>query len=202
MTAPVTRTVPAPTGERTSSALRRAVAALYVGAAAAVALVAIGALLRTSSDDGAFHYAGDYALTADGIPYVLALLALLPALRALQQRRDGRLGLAGTIVAAIGLVLLLAMFVWGLIAASGSSWGPTYVLASLATVVGVALFAAGSWRAGLLPRWLVVCWPVSWAIGSMLPIWAFGPLVLAAVYVAIAVVLPRRASTLGQPAKA
>lgn len=194
MTAPVTRTVAEPTGERTRSALRRALAALYVGAAAAVGLVAILSFLRTSTDDGAFHYVGDYLNTANGIPYVLALLALLPALRTLQQRRDGWLGRAGIIVASIGAVVLLAIFVWGLIVASGGSWGPTYVLASLATIIGVALFAAGSWRAGLLPKWLVVCWPVAWAIGSMLPFWVFGPLVLAAVYVAMAVTLQRRAS--------
>lgn len=193
MSVPATPTVAVPSEDRTRSALGRALVALYVGAAAAVALVAIGALLQTSSDDGAFHYAGDYLLTADGIPYVLALLTLLPALRSLQQRRDGRLGAAGTIVASVGLVVLLAMFVWGLIAASGASWGPTYVLASLATIIGVALFAAASWRAGLLPRWLLVCWPIAWAIGSMLPIWAFGPLVLAAVYVVMAVTLQRRA---------
>lgn len=192
MTAPATRAVPVPSRNRASSPLRRAVTALHVGAAAAVALVAIGMFLRTSPDEGAFHYAGDYVLTADGIPYVLVLLTLLPALRTLQQRRDGALGRAGTIVAGVGAVVLLGMFVYGLIAATAGSLGPTYVLASLATIVGVALFAAGSWRTGLIPRRLLVCWPVAWAIGSMLPIWGFGPLLLAAVYVAMAVLLPRR----------
>lgn len=199
MTAQATHAVP--TRARTSSPLRLALVALYVGAAAAVGQVAIGMFMRTSTDDAAFHYAGDYVMTANGIPYVLALLTLLPALRALQQRRDGALGRAGTIVTAVGAVVLLGMFVYGLIAATAGSLGPTYVLASLATIVGVALFAAGSWRAGLLPRRLLVCWPVAWAIGSMLPIWAYGPLVLAAVYIAMAVTLPacvRRQPPAGQ----
>jgi len=173
-------------------ALRRALIALYVGAAAAIALATILALVTTSSDDAKFHHIGDYFLTANGIPYVLALLALLPALRELQERRDGRLGSVGTGFASVGAVVLLGVFIYGLIAATGSSLGPTYVLASLATIIGVVLFAAGSWRAKLLPRWLVVAWPIAWAVGSMLPILGPGPLLLAATYIAMAIVLPRR----------
>lgn len=172
-------------------ALRRAVAALWVGAAAAVALAMISLFVTTSSDDK-FHHVGDYFLTADGIPYVLALLVLLPALRELQDRRDGRFGFVGLVAASAGAVVLLGMFVYGLIAATGGSLGPTYVLASLATIIGVVLFAIGSWRARLLPRWLVVLWPVAWFGGSMLPIVGPGPLLLAAAYIAMAVVLPRR----------
>jgi hypothetical protein len=192
MTAPVARTVPVSTGNRIRPPLAQALASLYVGAAAAAGLVAILVFMRTSSDDAAFRYVGDYLNTANGIPFMLSLLTLLPALRALQQRRDGRLGLAGMIVTGIGGVVLLGIFVYGLIAATGSSLGPTYVLASGATDIGVVLFAAGSWRAGLVPRWLLVCWPLAWIFGSMLPFWKLGPLVLAAVYLAIAVTLPRR----------
>ena len=32
---------------------------------------------------------------------------------------------------------------------------------------GVVLFAVGSWRAQLLPRWLLVVWPIAWAVGSI-----------------------------------
>jgi hypothetical protein len=175
-------------------ALRRAVAALWVGAAAAVALALISLFVTTSSDDK-FHHIGDYFLTADGIPYVVALMVLLPAMRELQQRRGGRFGLVGTVFASVGAVVLLGMFVYGLIAASGGSLGPTYVLASLATIIGVVLFAIGSWRAKLLPRWLVVAWPFAWLVGSMLPFAAAGPFLLAAVYIAMALVLPRRAAS-------
>lgn len=175
-------------------ALRRALVALYVGAAAAIALASMIGFVTTTSEDGKFHHIGDYFLTANGIPYVLVLLALLPALRELQQRRGGRYEVVGTAFASVGAVVLLGVFIYGLIAATGSSLGPTYVLASLATIIGVILFAVGSWRAKLLPRWLVVVWPIAWAVGSMLPILGPGPLLLAAVYIAMAVVLPRRVS--------
>jgi hypothetical protein len=184
-----------PDAVRTS--FRRARAALVLGAAAAIALVAILYFVTTSSDDGKFQHSGDYVLTADGIPFIAALLILLPALRALQGRRDGRLGLAGIALASVGSAVLLTIFVYGLAAATESSFGPGYVLASLATIVGVALFAAGSWRAGLLPRWLLPLWVVAWTIGSMLPILRPGPLLLAAVYLTMAALLPRRLDAAG-----
>jgi hypothetical protein len=158
------------TPTRAHAALRRAQAALYLGAAAAVALAAIESFATTTSGDGKFQHAGDYLLTGDGIPYMLALLTLLPALRTLQQRRDGRLGQAGIALASLGAVTLLAMFVYGLIDATGSSLGPTYILAALATIVGVALCAVGAWRARLLPRWIIPAWIAAWTIGSALPI--------------------------------
>lgn len=173
------------------AALRRAQAALALGIAAAVALAAM-ILFVTTTSDGRFQHTGDYFLTANGIPYVLVLLVLLPTLRTLQQRRDGRLGQAGIALAGLGCIALLVVFVHGLAAGTESSLGPTYVLASLATIVGVALFAAGSWRTGLFPRWLLPTWVLAWAIGSMLPILGPGPLFLAAVYLTMAVLLPRR----------
>jgi hypothetical protein len=188
-------TLAAPSGYASDTthhpALGRAQAALWLGAAAAVALAMISLFVTTSSDDQ-FHYTGDYFLTADGIPYVVALLVLLPALRSLQRGRDGRLGRAGIALASAGSVVLGGIFVYGLVVASGGSLGPTYVIASLATILGVGLFAAGSWRAGLLPRWLIPAWVVAWLVGSMLPIARPGPLLLAAVYVAMALLLPRR----------
>ncbi len=187
----VAPTITAHAAEPTHAALRRARAALFLGAAAAVALAVMIFFVTTSSGDK-FQHTGDYFLTANGIPYVVVLLVLLPALRTLQQRRDGRLGQAGIALASLGAVVLLGMFVYGLAAATGSSLGPTYVLASLATIVGVVLFAAGSWRARLLPGWLLSFWAIAWAIGSMLPILRPGPLLLAATYLAMAVLLARR----------
>lgn len=189
-----TLAVPTPTGHATDgirAPLRRAEAALLLGAAAAVALVAILYFVTTSSGDGKFQHSGDYVLTGNGIPYIVALLVLLPALRALQHRRDGRLGQAGIALASLGSAVLLAIFVYGLAAGTESSFGPGYVVAALATILGVALFAAGSWRAGMLPRWLLAAWVVAWAIGSMLPILQPGPLLLAAVYLIMAVLIPR-----------
>jgi hypothetical protein len=149
--------------------------------------------VQTSPDENTdFQYVGDYVLTANGIPLALSLLTLLAALRTLQGRRDGRLGATGMVVAGVGIAALLAIFVYDLFTATSSSFGPTYVLASAATDIGVVLFAIGSWRAGLVPRWLLVCWPIAWIIGSMLPFWGPGPLLLAAAYVAMAITLPGR----------
>lgn len=192
MTTLISRTATTPLPERTQVVLRRAQAALVVGAIAAAGLAVIGLFVTTTSGDGHFRHAGDYWLTGDGIVYMAALLVLLPALRALQDRRDGRLGRAGMVVASVGATVLVVMFVYGLIAATGNSFGPGYVLAGLATLVGVALFAAGCWRARLLPRWLVPVWVLAWVIGGVLPVAKPGPLLLAAAYLAIAATLPKR----------
>jgi hypothetical protein len=199
MTHPGTTAVAAPRIDARRTALARAQISLYVGAGAALGLAAM-VLVPTSADDGPFHHVGDYALTALGIPFLLAPATLLPALRTLQRRRDGWLGRAGIVAMSAGALVLVGMFVYGLIAATGSSLGPTYVIASVVAIVGVILFAAGSWRARLLPRWLLVAWPVSFTVGGTLPILPPSVLVLAAVYIAIAVVLPRRLAAAGDPA--
>jgi hypothetical protein len=185
----------APTTDAHRTALRRALISLYVGVASAVALAAILAFVPTTTQDDAFQHTGDYFLTALGIPAVLVVAALLPALRALQQRRDGRLGVAGIAATCAGALVLTGMFVYGLIAATGSSLGPTYLLASAAMIIGVVLFAIGSWRTGLLPRRLLVAWPLAWAVGGLLPVLPGpSPLLLAAAYLAMALTLPRRAT--------
>ncbi|NYJ05781.1 hypothetical protein [Petropleomorpha daqingensis] len=191
-----TVTAATPVDEARRTARTRALISLYVGAASAVALAAVLVFVPTSTDDDAFHHVGDYFLTALGIPAVLVVAALLPALRTLQERRDGRLGMAGIVATCAGALVLTGMFVYGLIAATGSSLGPTYLLASGAMIIGVVLFAIGSWRTGLLPRWLLVAWPVAWAVGGLLPVLPGpSPLLLAAAYLAMAVTLPRRGTT-------
>lgn len=191
LAAPTTATTRA---HESNAALRWALAALGLGAVSAVALAAM-VLTLTTTDDGKFQHTGDYFLTANGILVVLALVVLLPALRALQQGRDGRLGQAGIALAGPGGAALLVVFVHGLALGVESSLGPTYVLAALATIVGVILFAAGSWRTRLLPRWLLLLWMFAWAVGSMLPILAPGGFLLAAVYLAMAALLKRRLAT-------
>ena len=71
------------------------------------------------------------------------------------------------------------------------------MLGTVGTLLGTALFAAGSWRAGLLPRWLLAIWPIVWTIGSFAAVSA-APLLLAALYVAIILIIRRR---LDDPAK-
>lgn len=53
-----------------------------------------------------------------------------------------------------------------LIIGRASSFGPTSLLASAATVVGLVLFAAGSWRTGVLSRWMLGAWIVAWLVGG------------------------------------
>jgi hypothetical protein len=192
MSNPLAPAVAASTVDARRTALVRAQICLYVLAAAAVALAVIVLFVPITTDDDSFHHIGDYFLTADGLPFLLPLVALLPALRTLQQGRDGRLGRAGIVATSAGASVLVAVLVYGLIAATGSSLGPTYVIASVIAIVGVLLFTIGSWRAGLFPRWLLVAWPVAFTVGGTLPILAAGPFLLAAVYVVMAVLLPRR----------
>lgn len=199
MTTLVARNATTPGPQVARRALRRAQAALVVGAVAAVGLAVIGLFVTTTSGDGHFHHAGDYWLTGDGIPYMLALLVLLPTLRTLQGGRDGRLGRAGMLVASAGAAALVVMFVYGLIAATGNSFGPGYILAGLATLVGVALFAAGCWRAGLLPHWIVPMWVLAWLIGGVLPVAKPGPLLLAAAYLTLAALLPKHVNETPAP---
>lgn len=195
MSNPAAPAITAPAVDARRAALVRAQISLCVGAVAAVTLAAM-AFVPTSTDDAAFHHVGDYVLTALGIPTVVAVATLLAALRALQHRRDGRLGVVGVAATCAGAFVLAGMFVYGLIAATGSSLGPTYVLASAAMILGVLLFAVASWRTGLLPRWLLVAWPVTWAVGGLLPVLPLpSPLLLAAVYLAMAVLLPRRVTS-------
>jgi hypothetical protein len=169
--------------------------ACYLGAAAAAGLVAIGAFTTISPGPDTFHTTGDYLLTADGIPFMLGPLLLLPALRTLRTGPGSRLTQAGMWPTAAGATVLLAMFVWGLITADGGSWGPTYPLAVLATIAGVALFAAGFWKDRTLPRWLVVAWPVAWLLGIAPVGPGFAPLALTAVYLVMAHTPPIRRQT-------
>lgn len=177
------------------AALGRAEVALIVGCIAAIALAVIELFVTTSPGQGKFQHWGDYAMTGDGIPYMLALLTLLPALRTLQQGRDGRRGRAGIVIAGVGAIVLLAIFVHGLVDANSSSIGPAYMLGSFATIVGVALFAAGSWHVGLLPPRLLGLWVFAWLVGSALPVPGPWPVLLAGVYVAMAWLLPKQASS-------
>jgi hypothetical protein len=166
------------------------------GAAAlgvASALVEATTLTFTKAGgSGHFKYAADYWLTAAGPGHAIACVVLVLAVHRLQDGRDGRLGAAAVIVNAVACAVLTVQMAVGLITSTEAEWGPVYPLATLASFVGLSLFAKASWRAGVVPRALLAAWPVVWVIGSMA---AFGPtpLLLSALYVALVVVLARRA---------
>jgi len=53
------------------------------------------------------------------------------------------------------------------------------------------LLAAGSWRVGLLPKWMLGIWPLLGLVGSFLGVGPI-PLVFVAFLVVFGVLLPRR----------
>jgi hypothetical protein len=183
------------TPERTRAAVRWARAACLVGAAQVVPFTAIW-IFAALTDDGPFRHTADYWFTGIGIPLVLAPIVLIAALRSLQQGRDGRLGLAGQVVATVSLLAFVPVLAYTVAVGEESSFGPTYVLATLVSIVGLALFVAGSFRAGLLPKRLLAAWLVAWIVGGTLGVEG-GALLLGAVYLVIAAVLPRRVRRAG-----
>ncbi|WP_426502738.1 hypothetical protein ACPPVO_34550 [Dactylosporangium sp. McL0621] len=152
---------------------------------------AIVATFWTTVDGGEFKYAADYWYTAAGVPIALVGIVHAFVVHRLQHGRDGRLGAVGTWLNAAACTVLAAQCAASALAGAEQRWGPTYLLCSALTLVALALLAAGSWRTGLLPRWVLGVWPMVWLLGSFFAIGP-GPLLLVALYIAFLVVLPRR----------
>ena len=191
-----TRATSAPTAAnaplaRSGRARTVAQAAAYVGAIAAVAFTAVTLVASVTPDGHPFTHAGDYwYCRLVPFPAMAAPLVLVLALHSLQSGEDGRLGRVGAIVLTAGLAVFVAMGCYGLLIGRATSLGPTYLLATLATFVGIVLFAIGSWRVGVLPRWLLVLWVLAWIVGGPFA-QGISPLVLAVVYVLIGVLVGR-----------
>jgi uncharacterized membrane protein len=166
-------------------------AALLLGIGSTIAFAAIAVLATTTSGGGRFQHRADYWFTACGVPIAIAEIVLVIALWTLQDGRAGRLALTGMVLVVTALVVLVVGLTASVVLGVEERWGPTYVVATLVTFVGHGLFVAGSWRTGLLPRWLLGIWPVVWVIGSLAAQGAT-PLLLAALYAAMAVLLTRR----------
>jgi hypothetical protein len=164
--------------------------ALPVGIVSTVTFAVVATGWETS-DGGAFKYPADYWYTALGLP--LAAVGLLHAIGVyrLQEGLTGRRGRVGVWINSVCCITLFVQILASLVTASEMRWGPTYPLSALGTAIGLGLLAAGSWRVGLFPRWLLGIWPVVWIAGSFAAVGAT-PLVLAAYYVAFWVVLTRR----------
>lgn len=178
---------------------RAAELASYAGAVSAVAFAIVTVRSSITEDGHAFRHAADYWYTGIGmIPAMLAPLVLVQALHRLQAPRDGRRGRTGATLLSLALGTYVVMGVAGLATGRASSFGPTYLLAALGSIIGLVTFVAGSWRLDLLPRRLLAAWIVGWLVGGPLAQSAL-PVVLAAVYVAIGITVRRRSS--GQPAR-
>jgi hypothetical protein len=46
--------------------------------------------------------------------------------------------------------------------------GPTYILGTLGSIIGIWLFCVDAGRAGILPRGALYFWALSWTVGGML----------------------------------
>lgn len=184
-------TATVPTREHTDSTwLRLVQVSLAVGVGCAV-LIFVMLTFFTTVSEGDFRYAADYWLTANGLPYALVGIGLVLGVHRLQHGADGRLGTVGVWVNTIALTELFVQMLVSVAVGAEVRWGPSYPVFTLLSFVGVALVAAGSWRTGLLPKWMLGVWPVIWVLGS------FGaagpmPLLLAAFFVALGLTLTDR----------
>jgi hypothetical protein len=148
-------------------------------------------------DQGDFEYAGDYWLTSAALPLGAGLILHALAVHRLQHGRDGRLGAVGTWFYVLCCTELVVQCMSSVVVGAELRWGPTYVVSTLGTFVGLGLIAAGSWRVRLLPRWLLGIWPPVGLLGSwfgMGPI----PLLLGAFLVTTAIVVHRRVPDLAR----
>ncbi|HTJ39770.1 MAG TPA: hypothetical protein VL738_41690 [Dactylosporangium sp.] len=171
--------------------------ALGIGIVALI-VFAIVATFWTTVDGGEFRSAADYWYTATGVPIAIVGIVHALAVHRLQHGRDGRLGAIGTWLNAIACAVLAVQCGASVLAGAELRWGPTYVLGSFLTLIALALLAAGSWRTGLLPKWMLGLWPVVWLLGSFFATGP-GPLLLVALYIAFMIVLPRRVALRNAP---
>jgi hypothetical protein len=158
---------------------------------AVIGLLMMGVTMLTArSSDGSYR-AADYVLTSAALPQGVGLFLVTLGFHRLQRGRDGRLGTAGVWVYGVCMTELLIQCMASVAVGSELIWGPLYPICAFGLMIGLALLAAGSWRVGLLPRWMLGAWPPLGLVGSFLGIGPI-PLLFVAFLVVMAVVLPRR----------
>jgi len=148
-------------------------------------------LFGTTTSEGDFQHGADYVLTIAALPQGVGLLLATLGFHRLQRGRDGRLGAAGVWLYAVCMVELVVECMASVVAGSELRWGPAYPVCAFGLMVGLALLAAGSWRVGLLPRWMLGLWPPLGLVGSFLGVGPI-PLVFVVFLVTLGVVLYRR----------
>lgn len=165
-------------------AYRLAVASIVLGVLSALLLAALAVFGTSPSGTDPYRYASQYWFTGSALPIAAAAILVLWSVRRLHDGRDGRLGLIGVALATVCLLALMTVCGASVLVGHDIQGGPTYVLATAGTFVGMALFSVGCWRAGLVPRWLLAVWPFVWLVGSFASVNA-SPLLLAALYVVL-----------------
>lgn len=157
-----------------------------------VLMMGITLLIGTTTATGSsFQHVGDYVVTVAALPHGLGLLLAVYGFHRLQRGRDGRLGTAGVWVYGICMTELVIQCTASIVARSELIWGPVYPLCAFGLMIGLALLSAGSWRVGLLPRWMLGVWPPLGLVGSFLGLGPI-PLVFAVFLVLVGVTLARR----------
>ncbi len=156
-----------------------------------IVILGVVMLLFTTVDEGEFRYAADYWLTGAGLPIALGGVTISWGVHRLHHGSDGRLGLVGTWLVTVGLTELFIQLGASVVAGEELRWGPMYIVAAFVTYLGLALQAAGSWRAGLLPPWMLGIWPLVWVLGSFTSLGPT-PLLLALFLVLFTTTLTRR----------
>lgn len=148
-------------------------------------------LMAPTTDEGQFQHASDYLLTAAALPQGLGLLLTALGFHQLQHGADGRLGAAGIRVYGLCMTELVIQCMASVAAGAELEWGPLYPLCAFGLMIGLALLATGSWRVGLLPKWMLGIWPPLGLVGSFLGIGPI-PLAFVAFLIALGIALPAR----------
>jgi|HubBroStandDraft_1064217.scaffolds.fasta_scaffold15089_1 hypothetical protein len=187
-----TQTAPVIPARRTP-ATRLAQAGLTLGILSCALLTYILLFVRTSNGP-TYTTAGDYWLTASGIPFVVALFLATAGIHRLHGGRDGLPGRAGIILTGAAMAAFVAAFAAGLITRQTHALGPIYPICMVASLAGLVIFTVGMIRARLLPWWTGPALVAGWLLGGPLDVFAAAPLLLAAVYATIAILL-RKAVT-------
>ena len=154
-------------------------------------MMGLAMLVGTTTSGGAFQHGSDYVLTAAALPQGLGLFLVTLGFHKLQRGRDGRLGTVGVWIYGICMTELVIQCAASVVAAAELVWGPVYPVCAFGLMTGLALLSAGSWRGGLLPRWMLGLWPPLGLVGSFLGVGPI-PLVFVAFLLVLAVVLPAR----------
>lgn len=158
------------------------------------ALFAYILMFVPTTNGQALTSAGDYWLTAIGIPMVVALFLVTSGIHRLQDGRDGRFGRIGLIITGAAMTAFAVIFILGLITGQDHAPGPMYPLSTLASVIGLVIFTIGMIRARLLPLWAGPALVIGWLTGGPIAFFPAAPLLLAAAYAALAIQL-RKAAT-------
>lgn len=185
----VTTTVP-PRAETDATWLRLVQLCTAVAVVPLTILAVVGTFFTTISG-GDFKYTADYWYTAVGLPITVIGIGIALGVHKLQHGADGRLGTVGMWLNTVALVELFVQLGVSVIGSTEVRWGPSYPVCALLSFIGVALLAAGSWRTGILPRWMLGVWSLVWILGSIAAM-GLTPLVLAAFLILFGITLTRR----------